>query len=101
MAEAQKDRSMLLQKEMIASHFARLERAPENHEPVVYTFVPGNLVELIGQIFYWILIRPESSAVAVRVHKHIECRAAMRVVVVFVDRRHFKIFSKKFHEVAP
>ena len=47
MATAQKDRSMLLQKEMIANHFARLEKAPETGEKVVYTFVPGNLTELI------------------------------------------------------
>lgn len=45
--EAMKDRSMELQKEMIAGHFARLEKAPETKEPVVYTFVPGNLTELI------------------------------------------------------
>jgi len=42
-----KDRSMELQKAMIAGHFERLERAPETGEPVVYTFVPGNLTELI------------------------------------------------------
>ena len=42
-----KDRSMLLQKEMLAAHFQRLERAPETGEKVVYTFVPGNLTELI------------------------------------------------------
>jgi len=42
-----KDRSMLLQKEMIAAHYRRLEQAPETGEPVVYTFVPGNLTELI------------------------------------------------------
>ena len=47
MATVQKDRSMLLQKEMIANHFARLEQAPETGEKVVYTFVPGNLTELI------------------------------------------------------
>lgn len=47
MAEVLKDRSMVLQKQMIADHFARLERAPETGEPVVYTFVPGNLTELI------------------------------------------------------
>ena len=41
-----KDRSMLLQKEMIAAHYRRLEQAPETGEPVVYTFVPGNLTEL-------------------------------------------------------
>ncbi len=38
---------MLLQKEMIGAHFDRLERAPETGEKVVYTFVPGNLTELI------------------------------------------------------
>ena len=46
-AEAQKDDSMIIQKEMIAEHYKRLERAPETKEPVVYTFVPGNLTELI------------------------------------------------------
>ncbi len=45
--DVQKDRSMVLQKDMIADHFKRLERAPETGEPVVYTFVPGNLTELI------------------------------------------------------
>ena len=46
-AEVAKDRSMVLQKEMIAAHFERLEQAPESGEKVVYTFVPGNLTELI------------------------------------------------------
>ena len=46
-SNVQKDRSMVLQKNMIADHFKRLERAPESGEPVVYTFVPGNLTELI------------------------------------------------------
>ena len=50
MAEALKDRSMILQKEMLASHMARLEQAPETGEPVVYTFVPGNLTELIRSV---------------------------------------------------
>ncbi|RME23022.1 MAG: benzoyl-CoA reductase subunit B [Deltaproteobacteria bacterium] len=45
--KVQKDRSMILQKEMIAGHFERLEKAPETGEKVVYTFVPGNLTELI------------------------------------------------------
>jgi len=44
---AGKDRSMLIQKEMIAKHYERLESAPETGEPVVYTFVPGNLTELV------------------------------------------------------
>ena len=42
-----KDRSMVLQKEMIGRHFQRLSEAPDTGEPVVYTFVPGNLTELI------------------------------------------------------
>jgi benzoyl-CoA reductase subunit B len=46
-AKPAKDRSMELQKAMIASHYERLERAPETGEPVVYTFVPGNLTELV------------------------------------------------------
>jgi len=45
--DLQKDRSMILQKEMIGEHFERLERAPETGEKVVYTFVPGNLTELV------------------------------------------------------
>jgi benzoyl-CoA reductase subunit B len=44
---AGKDRSMLIQKEMIAKHYERLEAAPDTGEPVVYTFVPGNLTELV------------------------------------------------------
>jgi len=46
-SQAEKDRSMQLQKDMIGAHFKRLERAPESGEKVVYTFVPGNLTELI------------------------------------------------------
>ena len=42
-----KDRSMDLQKEMLADHYRRLEAAPDTGEPVVYTFVPGNLNELV------------------------------------------------------
>ena len=45
--DAQKDQSMILQKEMIARHYDRLEQAPETGEPVIYTFVPGNLTELV------------------------------------------------------
>lgn len=45
--EAQKDQSMQKQKEMIAKNFDRLARAPETGEKVSYTFVPGNLNELV------------------------------------------------------
>jgi len=56
-----KDRSMLLQKEMIAAHYRRLEQAPETGEPVVYTFVPGNLTELIRS-FGALPVLPEINA---------------------------------------
>lgn len=56
-----KDRSMLLQKEMIAAHYRRLEEAPESGEPVVYTFVPGNLTELIRS-FGALPVLPEINA---------------------------------------
>ena len=45
-----KDASQLRQKRMIAEHFRTLERAPEEGRKVVYTFVPGNLTELLGAI---------------------------------------------------
>jgi benzoyl-CoA reductase subunit B len=60
-SEAEKDRSMLLQKEMLATHFERLEAAPETREPVVYTFVPGNLTELI-RAFGALPVLPEINA---------------------------------------
>jgi benzoyl-CoA reductase subunit B len=56
-----KDRSMLLQKEMIAAHYRRLELASETGEPVVYTFVPGNLTELIRS-FGALPVLPEINA---------------------------------------
>jgi benzoyl-CoA reductase subunit B len=59
--EVQKDHSMILQKEMIADHYRRLEAAPETGEPVVYTFVPGNLTELIRS-FDALPVLPEINA---------------------------------------
>ncbi len=47
---ALKDASQLRQKRMIAEHFERLERAPDEGNKVVYTFVPGNLTELLGAL---------------------------------------------------
>ncbi|MBI4461530.1 MAG: benzoyl-CoA reductase subunit B [Acidobacteria bacterium] len=44
---AQKERSMLLQKQMIGGHYEGLERAGQDRRKVVYTFVPGNLTELL------------------------------------------------------
>jgi benzoyl-CoA reductase subunit B len=42
-----KEPSMRRQKELFADYFSRLSRAKEAGEPVVYTFVPGNLTELV------------------------------------------------------
>jgi benzoyl-CoA reductase subunit B len=45
--DAKKDQSMVKQKEMIANNFDRLAEAHERGEKVSYTFVPGNLNELV------------------------------------------------------
>jgi benzoyl-CoA reductase subunit B len=45
--EVQKDASMLKQKAMIDGNFERLGRVKETGEKVSYTFVPGNINELI------------------------------------------------------
>lgn len=42
-----KDESMEIQKRMLAAHAERLARAKEEGKKVVYTFVPGNVTELI------------------------------------------------------
>jgi benzoyl-CoA reductase subunit B len=45
--EAQKDQSMALQKAMIAKNYERLAHAHEENRKVFYTFVPGNINELL------------------------------------------------------
>jgi benzoyl-CoA reductase subunit B len=45
-----KDPSQLRQKQMIADHYDRLSRAHDEGKKVVYTFVPGNLTELLGAL---------------------------------------------------
>ena len=45
--DIQKEPSMVKQKDMMAGYFKRLARAKEQGTKVVYTFVPGNLAELI------------------------------------------------------
>ena len=47
MSDVSKDSSQLRQKKMIAEHFHRLAQAPETGEKSAYTFVPGNLTELL------------------------------------------------------
>jgi benzoyl-CoA reductase subunit B len=59
--EASKERSMLLQKDMIASHYSALAHAPERKQKVVYTFVPGNLTELMRS-FDLLPVLPEINA---------------------------------------
>ncbi len=44
---SQKDASQERQKKMIADHFHRLAQAPEKGDKCAYTFVPGNLTELL------------------------------------------------------
>ena len=42
-----KEDSQLRQKRMIAEHYHRLAGCPESGEKNAYTFVPGNLTELL------------------------------------------------------
>lgn len=56
-----KDKSMLLQKEMIAKQFHALSTAKEQGKKIVYTFVPGNLSELI-HAFDMLPVYPEINA---------------------------------------
>ena len=60
-AEVQKERSMELQKEMIAAHYDALSQAPERGRKVVYTFVPGNLTEMM-RAFDVLPVLPEINA---------------------------------------
>lgn len=56
-----KDPSQERQKRMIAEHFARLARAKETGEKCAYTFVPGNLAELLAS-FDVLPVLPEINA---------------------------------------
>ena len=60
-AAAMKDDSQLRQKQMIAEHYARLARAPKTGEKNAYTFVPGNLTELLRS-FDLLPVLPEINA---------------------------------------
>ncbi|MCP4500183.1 MAG: benzoyl-CoA reductase subunit B [Deltaproteobacteria bacterium] len=57
----QKDASQVRQKRMIADHFDKLSTANEDGKKVVYTFVPGNLTELITA-FDCLPVLPEINA---------------------------------------
>jgi benzoyl-CoA reductase subunit B len=60
-AEVKKERSMILQKEMAGKLFKDLSTAKETGKKVVYTFVPGNLSELI-HAFDLLPVYPEINA---------------------------------------
>ncbi len=45
--DVQKENSMVKQKQMLAEHFMELSQVRETGKKVAYTFVPGNLTELI------------------------------------------------------
>lgn len=59
--EVTKEKSMILQKEMIGKLFDDLSTAKETGKKVVYTFVPGNLSELI-LAFDMLPVYPEINA---------------------------------------
>ncbi|MBV6442520.1 MAG: benzoyl-CoA reductase subunit B [Haliscomenobacteraceae bacterium CHB4] len=59
--EAQKEQSMILQKEMVEGLFNELAAARETGKKVCYTFVPGNLSELI-RTFDMLPVYPEINA---------------------------------------
>jgi benzoyl-CoA reductase subunit B len=61
MTTNQKDESMALQKEMLAGYFEDLGQTKETGKKVVYTFVPGNLTELIRS-FDLLPVYPEINA---------------------------------------
>lgn len=59
--EVQKEKSMILQKEMVEGLFNDLGRVKETGKKVCYTFVPGNLSELI-RTFDLLPVYPEINA---------------------------------------
>ncbi len=61
MTEIKKEDSMVQQKEMIGDHYDRLARAQQEGKKVVYTFVPGNLNELVRS-FDLLPVLPEINA---------------------------------------
>ena len=59
--EAQKEKSMILQKDMVEGLFNDLAKVKETGKKVCYTFVPGNLSELI-RTFDMLPVYPEINA---------------------------------------
>jgi benzoyl-CoA reductase subunit B len=59
--EVTKEKSMIIQKEMVAGLFKELSSVKETGKKVVYTFIPGNLSELI-RAFDMLPVYPEINA---------------------------------------
>lgn len=59
--EVAKEKSMIIQKEMVSGLFKDLTTAKETGKKVVYTFIPGNLSELI-RAFDMLPVYPEINA---------------------------------------
>jgi benzoyl-CoA reductase subunit B len=59
--EVQKENSMIKQKQMLAEHFMELSQVRETGKKIAYTFVPGNLTELI-HCFDMLPVYPEINA---------------------------------------
>jgi benzoyl-CoA reductase subunit B len=78
--DVRKEPSMEAQKAMLAGYFRRLAAAPAEKRPVVYTFVPGNLVELVNA-FDCIPVYPEINALqsAMRQRSNAFIREAERI----------------------
>ena len=59
--EVTKEQSMIIQKEMVSGLFKDLATAKDTGKKVVYTFIPGNLSELI-RAFDMLPVYPEINA---------------------------------------
>ena len=60
--QVRKDTSMVIQKDMISAHYKALEESPQTGKKLVYTFVPGNLNELIRCFDNLLPVHPEINA---------------------------------------
>lgn len=67
-AMVQKTATMLLQQQLLADYFDDLARVQEEGKKVVYTFVPGNLTELLLS-FDFIPVYPEINALQAGIRK--------------------------------
>lgn len=68
MSDVPKEPSMLRQKELVGGYFDRLATAREDGKKVVYTFVPGNLTELLAA-FDVVPVLPEINALQSGIRK--------------------------------